>query len=57
MYYKICEDCGAWLDVGERCDCKKESPPAMPAAIPPAVKGLKRINEEVKRKDIYINAK
>lgn len=22
--YKICPDCGAALDVGERCDCKDE---------------------------------
>lgn len=21
MYYKICDNCGAWLDVGEQCDC------------------------------------
>ena len=24
--YKICPDCGASLDVGEVCDCKKEQP-------------------------------
>lgn len=23
MYYKICEYCGAYLDPGEKCDCKK----------------------------------
>lgn len=24
MYYHICPDCGANLDPGEKCDCKKE---------------------------------
>ena len=23
--YKICPDCGAHLDPGEKCDCKKEN--------------------------------
>jgi hypothetical protein len=23
MYYNICEYCGAYLDSGERCDCKE----------------------------------
>lgn len=31
MYYKICENCGAWLDVGERCDCTKEDQHPAPA--------------------------
>lgn len=22
MYYKICEECGAVLDPGEKCDCE-----------------------------------
>lgn len=25
MYYKICDKCGAWLDVGEQCDCSDNS--------------------------------
>ena len=25
MYNYICESCGAHLDPGERCDCKKEA--------------------------------
>lgn len=24
MYYKVCPDCGAHLDPGERCDCQNE---------------------------------
>lgn len=24
MYYKICSNCGANLDPGERCDCEEE---------------------------------
>ena len=24
MMYKVCPDCGAHLDSGERCDCEKE---------------------------------
>lgn len=24
MYYKICECCGAHLDLGERCDCRSD---------------------------------
>jgi hypothetical protein len=24
MQYKICPDCGAHLDFGERCDCQDE---------------------------------
>lgn len=24
MYYNVCQECGANLDPGERCDCKKE---------------------------------
>ena len=24
MYYRICENCGAVLDPGERCDCENE---------------------------------
>ena len=24
--YKICEHCGAALDVGERCDCMEKAP-------------------------------
>lgn len=24
MYYKICSNCGANLDPGERCDCEDE---------------------------------
>ena len=23
-YYRICPDCGAYLDFGERCDCQDE---------------------------------
>jgi len=23
MYFKTCEECGAHLDPGERCDCEK----------------------------------
>ena len=23
-YYKICPDCGAYLDPGESCDCREE---------------------------------
>ncbi len=26
-YYKICPDCGANLDRGERCDCKRKVAP------------------------------
>lgn len=25
MYYKICQNCGAHLDPGEKCDCEKEA--------------------------------
>jgi hypothetical protein len=25
MQYKICRDCGAHIDFGESCDCKKEA--------------------------------
>jgi len=49
MYYKICEDCGAWLDVGERCDCKDVSPPTMPATIKAGLS--RRVNEEAIRKE------
>lgn len=24
-YYKVCEYCGAHLDPGEKCDCRKET--------------------------------
>lgn len=27
MYYKTCPHCGAHLDPGERCDCKREAAP------------------------------
>lgn len=27
MYFRICPECGAYLDPGEACDCKKEPPP------------------------------
>lgn len=26
-YYRICASCGAHLDPGERCDCKREAAP------------------------------
>ena len=26
-YYKTCPECGAALDPGEQCDCKKETAP------------------------------
>lgn len=32
MYYKICEDCGAYLDPGETCDCKEERRKALEEA-------------------------
>lgn len=25
MYYHVCEYCGAYLDLGESCDCGEES--------------------------------
>lgn len=25
MYYNRCERCGAYLDPGERCDCREEA--------------------------------
>ncbi len=25
MYYVICQDCGARLDTGEKCDCKQQA--------------------------------
>ena len=28
--YKICPECGAALDVGEKCDCQKEYDPKWP---------------------------
>lgn len=24
MYYRVCGECGAHLDPGEKCDCKKK---------------------------------
>lgn len=34
MQYRVCEECGAHLDPGERCDCdhekKEEAAPAEP---------------------------
>lgn len=27
MYYKTCPHCGAHLDPGEHCDCKRETAP------------------------------
>lgn len=27
MFFRICPDCGAYLDPGEVCDCKKAPPP------------------------------
>lgn len=27
MQYKVCPNCGAHLDSGERCDCKDEKEP------------------------------
>lgn len=27
-YYRICTNCGAHLDPGESCDCRKEKTPA-----------------------------
>lgn len=29
MYYKVCPDCGAWLDVGEKCDCNGNGSPEL----------------------------
>lgn len=26
-YYKVCEHCGAHLDPGEKCDCRKHKEP------------------------------
>ncbi len=26
MYGKVCPDCGARLDPGEKCDCKEKAP-------------------------------
>ena len=28
MFYRTCPDCGANLDPGERCDCRKEKEPS-----------------------------
>ncbi len=25
MYYRVCPDCGAHLDPGEKCDCENET--------------------------------
>lgn len=32
MQYKVCYRCGAHLDFGEICDCRKEEKEAAPAA-------------------------
>lgn len=30
-YFKVCPDCGAHLDPGERCDCQGKKPLPYPA--------------------------
>ncbi len=32
MMYEICENCGAHLDHGERCDCEKKKAPTAATA-------------------------
>ena len=29
----ICPDCGAWLDAGERCDCREEAQKASESLV------------------------
>lgn len=42
-YYKICPYCGAALDPGERCDCKKEKA-ARPAGTETNGKANRSVN-------------
>ena len=50
--YRICPWCGAYLDPGEICDCKKEAAPDVEdpeAALMKTIKAtLPNINEKVK---------
>ena len=49
MQYKVCPDCGAHLDHGEPCDCKKEETAPLSrerplAKIPTASLSAERLN-------------
>ena len=33
MFYRVCPDCGAHLDPGERCDCQRDGANASPDKV------------------------
>lgn len=51
--YRICPDCGAYLDPDERCDCWKDPATGIPAATidPQIIPTLQEWRKKVQRDD------
>ena len=43
MYAYICPDCGAYLDPGEKCDCRREEEKPLPMVRTPGAAGKRNL--------------